>query len=41
MVTCSDGSTVTVCTRCDEPVPFEPPQEAAPAEKTVEREQET
>ena len=34
MVTCSDGSTVTVCTRCDQPVPFEPPRQERPAEKS-------
>lgn len=34
MVTCSDGATVTVCTRCDQPVPFETPREAPPPEKS-------
>jgi hypothetical protein len=28
MVTSSDGATVTVCTRCNEPVPFEAPADS-------------
>jgi hypothetical protein len=30
MVTGSDGRTVTVCTECDNPVPFDPPSETGP-----------
>ena len=30
MVTGSDGRTVTVCTECDNPVPFDPPKDIGP-----------
>ena len=35
MVTASDGAAVTVCTRCNEPVPFDSPKEKEQDKRTV------
>jgi hypothetical protein len=39
MVTGSDGRTVTVCTDCDNPVPFDPPNDTGPGLEKPESEE--